>query len=94
LYTLSVRPRARINPSDDSQSLLLYHLAPGRLPIESFNTRNHLFVTMYRDKKIRVNKYAYGVATVNCARILRPDEKATNGVLHVIDKVEHVIKVM
>ena len=27
------------------------------------------------------------VATVNCARIIRPDEKGTNGVIHVIDKV-------
>lgn len=78
---------ARINPMDGSDSLLLYHLAPGRLPIDTFITRNQQFVTMYHNKKIRVSKYAYGVATVNCARIIRPDEKATNGLVHVIDKV-------
>ncbi|KAK7096874.1 transforming growth factor-beta-induced protein ig-h3-like isoform X2 [Littorina saxatilis] len=79
--------KSLLHPTDGSPSLLLYHIAPGKLSLNTFRNRNQEFVTIYQDKKIRVNKYAYGVATVNCARIIRPDEKGTNGVMHVIDKV-------
>ncbi|BFZ14982.1 hypothetical protein BsWGS_18021 [Bradybaena similaris] len=68
-------------------SLLNYHVAPGRLNISVFRDRNQEFVTLHNGDRVRVNKYSYGVATVNCARIVRPDEMATNGVIHVIDKV-------
>ena len=37
-------------------------MAPGKLPLNTFRARNQQFVTMYRDKRIRVNKYAYGVS--------------------------------
>ncbi|XP_059161229.1 transforming growth factor-beta-induced protein ig-h3-like [Physella acuta] len=73
--------------SHDAASLLHYHVSPGRLNISTFRDRDRELVTLYEGKKIRVNKYAYGVATVNCARIIRPDELATNGIIHVIDKV-------
>ncbi|KAL8573227.1 hypothetical protein ACOMHN_006639 [Nucella lapillus] len=79
--------RDQLRRTNSSGSLMLYHMAPGKLTLDTFRSRNQKFVTMFRSKKIRVNKYAYGVATVNCARIIRPDEKGTNGVIHVIDKV-------
>ncbi|KAL8570301.1 hypothetical protein ACOMHN_011322 [Nucella lapillus] len=79
--------KSALQPKVGGDSLVSYHVAPGKLPIGSFRSRNQKFVTLFNDKKIRVNKYAYGVATVNCARIIRPDEKATNGVLHIVDKV-------
>ncbi|XP_076446809.1 transforming growth factor-beta-induced protein ig-h3-like [Babylonia areolata] len=79
--------RNQLRQANSSKGLMLYHIAPGKLPLDTFVSRNKKFVTMFRNKKIRVNKYAYGVATVNCARIIRPDEKGTNGVIHVIDKV-------
>ncbi|XP_076468128.1 transforming growth factor-beta-induced protein ig-h3-like [Babylonia areolata] len=85
--------RTHVQPKDGSDSLLLYHVAPGKLPLSTFRSRNQQFVTLYQGNKIRVNKYAYGVATVNCARIIRPDEKATNGVIHVIDKVVKPLQV-
>ena len=50
-----------LHPRNGNESLLLYHVAPGKLPIRTFRSRNQQFVTMYRNKKIRVNKYAYGV---------------------------------
>uniref|UniRef100_A0A0B7ATX2 FAS1 domain-containing protein n=1 Tax=Arion vulgaris TaxID=1028688 RepID=A0A0B7ATX2_9EUPU len=78
---------SKLSPDRRSMSLLNYHVAPGRLNISSFRDRNQEFVTLHNGDKVRVNKYAYGVATVNCARIVRPDEMATNGVVHVIDKV-------
>ncbi|XP_025085246.1 transforming growth factor-beta-induced protein ig-h3-like [Pomacea canaliculata] len=79
--------RSLLNPAHGSQSLLLYHVAPGKLTLDTFHARSQNFVTLYEDKRIRVNKYAYGVATVNCARIIRADETATNGIIHVIDEV-------
>lgn len=79
--------RMLLDPRNGTETLLKYHIAPGKLPLNAFKARNQKFVTIYKDQRIRVNKYAYGVATVNCARIIRPDETATNGIVHVIDKV-------
>ncbi|GAB1608744.1 transforming growth factor-beta-induced protein ig-h3-like [Argonauta hians] len=65
---------------------LLYHVVPGRLNFSDF-VRNQEFVTLFKGKKIRVNKYPNGVATVNCARITRINHESTNGLIHVIDQV-------
>ncbi|CAL1531397.1 unnamed protein product [Lymnaea stagnalis] len=83
----SPRTASALSSSNTDHPLLSYHVAPGRLNISTFRDRDQELVTLHGGDKIRVNKYAYGVATVNCARIIRPDELATNGVVHVIDKV-------
>jgi len=47
--------------------------------------------TLYANNAtIKVNRYSNGVVTVNCARIIRPNQPATNGILHVIEKVPRV----
>ncbi|NXQ99212.1 POSTN protein, partial [Sagittarius serpentarius] len=44
-------------------------------------------VSMYNDQKLLINHYPNGVVTVNCARIIYGNQIATNGVVHVIDRV-------
>ncbi|NXD73113.1 POSTN protein, partial [Eolophus roseicapillus] len=44
-------------------------------------------VSMYNDQKLLINHYPNGVVTVNCARIIHGNQIATNGVVHVIDRV-------
>uniref|UniRef100_A0A8B9MHQ6 Periostin n=1 Tax=Accipiter nisus TaxID=211598 RepID=A0A8B9MHQ6_9AVES len=44
-------------------------------------------VSMYNDQKLLINHYPNGVVTVNCARVIYGNQIATNGVVHVIDRV-------
>ncbi|GFS08115.1 transforming growth factor-beta-induced protein ig-h3-like, partial [Elysia marginata] len=85
--SLSVKDLSSLHPGDGSPSLMQYHVIPGRLNISLARKKNQEYVTLYQGKKLRFNKYSFGVATVNCARIMKPDEMATNGIVHVIDKV-------
>lgn len=82
-----------------SESTALYHVVPGRLNFSDF-VRTQEYRSVFQDAKIRVNKYPNGVGTVNCARILRPNNEASNGIIHIIDQVvkpyegENVISLM
>ncbi|KAH0628664.1 hypothetical protein JD844_010071 [Phrynosoma platyrhinos] len=44
-------------------------------------------VSMYNNQDLHINHYPNGVVTVNCARIIHGNQIATNGVVHVIDRV-------
>ncbi|XP_053153609.1 periostin isoform X3 [Hemicordylus capensis] len=44
-------------------------------------------VSMYNNQKLHINHYPNGVVTVNCARIIHGNQIATNGVVHVVDRV-------
>ncbi|XP_067419132.1 periostin isoform X2 [Emydura macquarii macquarii] len=44
-------------------------------------------ISMYNDQKLLINHYPNGVVTVNCARVIHGNQIATNGVVHVIDRV-------
>uniref|UniRef100_A0A3B3XXR2 Periostin, osteoblast specific factor a n=1 Tax=Poecilia mexicana TaxID=48701 RepID=A0A3B3XXR2_9TELE len=65
---------------------LHYHMVNHRLMTKDM--KNGMTVTsMYNDQAIFINHYPNGVVTVNCARIIHGNQIATNGVVHVIDRV-------
>ncbi|KAL0994880.1 hypothetical protein UPYG_G00128690 [Umbra pygmaea] len=50
--------------------------------------KNDMTVTsMYNNQGLYINHYTNGIVTVNCARIIHGNQIATNGVVHVIDRV-------
>lgn len=67
------------------QELLLYHVAAG----ETFSSqlRRFQFVPTLADKYLWVRKLWNGTVKVNSSTVIAADVDASNGVIHVIDKV-------
>lgn len=66
--------------------ILLYHLLPTKLQSDEFQA-NTLAETRHQGHNIRINKYSNGMTTINCALLIRKDQQAVNGVVHLIDSV-------
>ncbi|XP_063784288.1 transforming growth factor-beta-induced protein ig-h3 [Pseudophryne corroboree] len=65
---------------------LRYHMVDRRLLTDEL--RHGITIpSMYQNLDIHVHHYPNGIVTVNCARLIKADHHATNGVVHVIDKV-------
>ncbi|XP_046891523.1 periostin, osteoblast specific factor b isoform X1 [Hypomesus transpacificus] len=74
------------NVNIELYNALHYHMANQRLLTKDL--RDGMTVTsMYNDLGLYINHYSNGVVTVNCARIIHGNQVATNGVVHVIDRV-------
>uniref|UniRef100_A0AAR2ITL8 Periostin, osteoblast specific factor b n=1 Tax=Pygocentrus nattereri TaxID=42514 RepID=A0AAR2ITL8_PYGNA len=74
------------NVNIELYNALHYHMANKRLLTKDL--KNGMTITsMYNDLSLHINHYSNGVVTVNCARIIHGNQVATNGVVHVIDRV-------
>ncbi|KAL3060934.1 hypothetical protein OYC64_009196 [Pagothenia borchgrevinki] len=65
---------------------LHYHMVDRRLTSEELK-HGASFPSMYQDLHVHIHHYSNGVVTVNCARLIKPDQHATNGIVHVVDRV-------
>ncbi|KAJ7995723.1 hypothetical protein DPEC_G00247550 [Dallia pectoralis] len=81
-----VRTALVSNVNIELYNTLRYHMANKRLLTKDL--KNGLVVTsMFNDLDLYINHYSNGIVTVNCARIIHGNQVATNGVVHVIDRV-------
>ncbi|XP_037365158.1 transforming growth factor-beta-induced protein ig-h3 isoform X1 [Talpa occidentalis] len=65
---------------------LRYHMVDRRVLTDDLK-HNMALTSMYQNSNIQIHHYPNGIITVNCARLLKADHHATNGVVHLIDKV-------
>uniref|UniRef100_A0A3Q3IGB1 Transforming growth factor-beta-induced protein ig-h3 n=1 Tax=Monopterus albus TaxID=43700 RepID=A0A3Q3IGB1_MONAL len=65
---------------------LHYHMVNRRLTSEELK-HGSSFPSMYQDFPVHIQHYSNGIVTVNCARLTKPDQHATNGIVHVVDRV-------
>ncbi|XP_034259458.1 transforming growth factor-beta-induced protein ig-h3 [Pantherophis guttatus] len=65
---------------------LRYHMVNKRVLTDELKHGLSL-PSMYQNIDIKIHHYPNGIVTVNCARLLKADHHATNGVVHLIDKV-------
>ncbi|KAG7269982.1 hypothetical protein CRUP_021837 [Coryphaenoides rupestris] len=81
-----VKSALESNVNMELYNALHYHMVNRRLLTKDL--RNDMSVSsMYNDLGLYINHYSNGVVTVNCARILHGNQVATNGVVHVVDRV-------
>uniref|UniRef100_A0A671PD12 Periostin-like n=1 Tax=Sinocyclocheilus anshuiensis TaxID=1608454 RepID=A0A671PD12_9TELE len=69
---------------------LHYHMVNKRLLTKDLKNDMTL-KSMYNKQGLYINHYSNGVVTVNCARIIHANQVATNGVVHVIDRIISII---
>uniref|UniRef100_A0A3B4H737 Periostin n=1 Tax=Pundamilia nyererei TaxID=303518 RepID=A0A3B4H737_9CICH len=74
------------NVNIELYNALHYHMVNHRVLTKDM--KNGMTVSsMYNEEGLHFNHYPNGVVTVNCVRILNANQLATNGVVHVIDRV-------
>ncbi|XP_045896667.1 periostin-like isoform X1 [Micropterus dolomieu] len=82
----TIRSALVSNVNIELYNALHFHMVNRRLLTKDM--KNDMTVTsMYNDLGLYINHYSTGVVTVNCARIVHGNQVATNGVVHVIDRV-------
>ncbi|XP_053487002.1 transforming growth factor-beta-induced protein ig-h3 isoform X2 [Ictalurus furcatus] len=65
---------------------LHYHMINKRLTSDDLK-HGSSFSSMYQDFDVHIQHYSNGIVTVNCARLVKTDQHATNGIVHVVDRV-------
>ncbi|KAA0702162.1 Periostin [Triplophysa tibetana] len=86
LLDAEVRNALVSNVNIELYNALHYHMVNKRLLTKDL--KNGMTPTsMYNDLNLLINHYSNGIVTVNCARIIHGNQVATNGVVHVLDRV-------
>ncbi|XP_073718931.1 periostin, osteoblast specific factor b isoform X1 [Misgurnus anguillicaudatus] len=86
LLDQEVRSGLVSNVNIELYNALHYHMVNKRLLTKDL--KNGMTpISMYNDLNLLINHYSNGIVTVNCARIIYGNQVATNGVVHVIDRV-------
>lgn len=86
--SISYNDRERLHPwTFHAPSLVHYHIVKGRYNYTKFQKHQDIPTLYYGTRSLRVNRYSYGVTTVNCARVIIPNQLASNGIIHVIDRM-------
>ncbi len=78
--------RRRRETDDNMSQTVLMHMIPGFVKSGDFDDEKLLPSMTDSKTNIRVNIYnnPQRVVTVNCARIVSPNNYATNGIVHII----------
>ncbi|XP_076352219.1 transforming growth factor-beta-induced protein ig-h3-like isoform X1 [Tachypleus tridentatus] len=67
-------------------SHLLYHMVGRKLHTSEFRADLEI-ESLFDGQKLRINRYSNGMMTVNCGPVVRKDQEAKNGIVHLIDRV-------
>lgn len=67
---------------EDLKEILLYHVVPGK--VLSSDLEDNMKVKTLAEKKVKIS---LDPVQVNKSNVVKPDIEASNGVIHVIDKV-------
>ncbi|XP_029704149.1 periostin isoform X2 [Takifugu rubripes] len=82
----AVRASLESNVNVELKNALHFHMVNRRLLTKDL--KNGISISsMYNNLGLYINHYSNGIVTVNCARIVHGNQVATNGVVHVIDRV-------
>uniref|UniRef100_A0A8D3DWK8 Periostin n=1 Tax=Scophthalmus maximus TaxID=52904 RepID=A0A8D3DWK8_SCOMX len=82
----NVRAALESNVNIELYNALHFHMVNRRLLTKDMKD-GMTVKSMYNDLGLYINHYSNGIVTVNCARIIHGNQVATNGVVHVIDRV-------
>uniref|UniRef100_A0A8C2ZYC1 Periostin n=1 Tax=Cyclopterus lumpus TaxID=8103 RepID=A0A8C2ZYC1_CYCLU len=85
-WNLTVRAALVSNVNIELYNALHFHMVNHRILTKDLKN-DMTFTSMYNDLGLYINHYSNGIVTVNCARIIHGNQVATNGVVHVIDRV-------
>ncbi|KAJ8256438.1 hypothetical protein COCON_G00185900 [Conger conger] len=81
-----MRSALESNVNVELKNALHYHMVNKRLLTKDLKDGLTL-TSMNNDLGLYINHYPNGIVTVNCARIIHGNQVATNGVVHVVDRV-------
>ncbi|XP_078401415.1 periostin-like isoform X4 [Cetorhinus maximus] len=86
LLDAEIRDALLSNVNVELLNALHYHMVNYRLLTKDMKD-GMTVPSMYNDLRILINHYPNGIVTVNCAKVLYANQIATNGIVHVIDRV-------